>query len=142
MFLLDTQGDNCLCLAREVPFKLPDLFFDDLSLEHLQGRFTCITEGVFCYHSITQNYLWFEGDNEMPVYCNGDIYTFRIKDKRISPEYLCFALAEEDVQADIKSRVEGAVITRVRRKSFLDVEIPIPDVEQEYRFLQEKEAHK
>ena len=35
-------------------------------------------------------------------------------------------------------RVEGAVITRVGRKSFLDVEIPIPDVEQEYRFLQEE----
>jgi len=126
--------------GKDMHLLLPDykIFFDDLSLEHLQGRFTCITEGVFCYHSITQNYLWFEGDNEMPVYCNGDIYTFRIKDKRISPEYLCFALAEEDVQADIKSRVEGAVITRVGRKSFLDVEIPIPDVEQEYRFLQEE----
>ncbi len=126
--------------GKDMHLQLPDykVFFDDLPLEHLQGRFTCITEGVFCFHSITQNYLWCDGDDSVPIYCNGDIYTFQIKDHRISPEYLCFVLAEEDVQADIKSRTIGSHIPRVRRSSFLDVEIPIPDVEQEYRFLQEE----
>ncbi len=126
--------------GKDMHLQLPDykIFFDDLSLEHLQGRFTCITEGVFCFHSITRNYLWFDGDNTVPVYCNGDIYTFRIKDRRITPEYLCFVLAEEDIQADIKSRAMGAVIPRVGRMSFLDVEIPIPDVGNEILFQQEE----
>lgn len=126
--------------GRDMHLQLPDyqVSFEDLPLEHLQGRFTCINEGVLCFHSITQNYLWFLGDNEVPAYCNGDIYTFQIKDHRISPEYLCFVLAEEDVQADIKSRNKGAVISRVGRKDFLDVEIPIPDADREVLFLQEE----
>ena len=126
--------------GKDMHLQLPDykIFFDDLPLEHLQGRFTRITEGVFCFHSITQNYLWCDGDDAVPVYCNGDIYTFRIKDKRISPEYLCFVLSEEDVQADIKSRIGESVLPRVSRSSFLDVEIPIPDVDREVLFLQEE----
>lgn len=126
--------------GKDMHLQLPDykVFFDDLPLEHLQGRFTCITEGVFCFHSITQNYLWCDGDDAVPIYCNGDIFTFRIKDKRISPEYLCFVLAEEDVQADIKSRIGESVLPRVSRTSFLDVEIPIPDVDREMLFLQEE----
>ncbi len=126
--------------GKDMHLQLPDykISFDDLPLEHLQGRFNCITESVFCFHSITQNYLWCESDNEVPVFCNGDIYTFQIKDSRISPEYLCFVLAEEDVQADIKSHTSGSNIPRVSRSSFLEVEIPIPDVDQEVQFLQEE----
>ena len=74
----------------------------------------------------------------MPIYCNGDIFTFQINDSQITPEYICFVLAEEDIQADIKSRGEGSFMHRVDRKSFLDIEIPIPDTEQESLFLQEE----
>lgn len=126
--------------GKDMHLQLPDyrISFDDLPLEHLQGRFTCITENVLCFHSITQNYLWCDGDESAPIYCNGDIYTYLIKDKRISPEYLCFALAEEDVQADIKSRIGGAHLPRITRDSFRDVEIPIPDVKRDVHFLQEE----
>lgn len=126
--------------GKDMHLQLPDykISFEDLPLEHLQGRLTCITEGVLCFHSITLNCLWLEGDWDVPVYCNGDIYAFQIEDKRITPEYLCFALAEEDVQADIKSCLSGSIIPRVSKSSFRDVEIPIPDEVEDYRFLQEE----
>ena len=125
--------------GKDMHLQLPDykIFCDDLGLEHLQGRYTSITEGVFCVHSITQNYLWCDGDNDVPIYCNGTIYTFQIKDQRISPEYLCFVLAEEDVQTDIKSRTGGSTIPRIGRRDFLDVEIPIPDTEKDSQFTYE-----
>lgn len=137
---VDEEELSARLSGKDMHLQLPDykISFEDLPLEHLQGRMTRITEGVFCFHSITLNYLWLDGDRDVPVYCNGDIYTYQIKDERISPEYLCFALAEEDVQADIKSCLSGSIISRVSKPSFRDVEIPIPDEEKDYRFLQEE----
>lgn len=125
--------------GKDMHINLPSYIIDvqDVEVTKARGRFTCIKEQVFCFHGITQNFLWCQGENDLPIFCNSDIYTFKIKHELISPEYLCFVLHEEDVAADIRSRAAGSTIQRVSREAFLDVEIPIPDRETKAQTVQE-----
>ena len=127
--------------GKDMHLKLPAYKIDvqDVEITKARGRFTCISEPVFCFHGITQNFLWCVGEEALPVYCNSDIYTFKIRDSIVSPEYLCFVLNEDDIVADIKSRIAGATIQRISRQSLLDVEIPIPDEDRCELFKQEME---
>lgn len=109
----------------------------NLEYEKLFGRYTCINEGVLCFHSLTRNCIWCVGEKDASIYCNNSIYTYTIKDKRITPEYLCCVLLDEDVKADIKNHMVGATIPRVSRDAFLDIEIPIPATNNNSRFKQE-----
>lgn len=119
--------------------ELPSYAIDvqDVEIIDARGRFTAITEPVFCFHGITRNCVWCIAEPDLPIYCNGDVYTFRITSDIITPEYLCFILQEEDIAADIKSRVSGNTIPRISRSAFLDVEIPIPDNEVQAVVVQE-----
>ncbi|MBO4231316.1 MAG: restriction endonuclease subunit S [Bacteroidales bacterium] len=115
--------------GKDMHLALPEYMVDiqDVELAPLSGRFTRIQESVLCFHGITQNYVWCVGEPDYPVYCNGDIYTYRISSNLISPEYLCFILGQEDIKADIKSRVGGGTIPRISRKALMEIEIPVPD---------------
>ena len=115
--------------GKDMHLRLPEYMIDiqDVDITPVKGRLTKITEPVFCFHGITQNYLWCVGEQDSPIYCNSDVYTFRITSDLITPEYLCFVLAQEDVKADIQSRVEKRTIPRINRMSLLEVEIPVPD---------------
>lgn len=115
--------------GKDMHLALPNYLIDiqDVEITPAKGRFTCIAEQVLCFHGITLNSVWCVGEADLPIYCNSDIYTFQIKDDLITPEYLCFVLGQEDVKADIKSRVVTTYIPRIPRKSFLDVAIPVPD---------------
>lgn len=127
--------------GKDMHISLPKYQIDiqDVTLEHLQGRFNCITENVFCFHSITLNNVWCEGEPDMPIYCNQNIFTFTLKDPFITPEYLSFALAEEDIRAELKSLLSGSVIPRVSKRDFLNIEIPYPDKDRKGLTLQEIE---
>lgn len=115
--------------GKDMHLTLPEYMIDiqDVEVTPAKGRFTKITEPVFCFHGITQNYVWCVGEPDYPVYCNSDVYTFRIYSNLITPEYLCFILDQEDIKADIQSRVEKRTIPRINKWSFLEVEIPVPD---------------
>lgn len=125
--------------GKDMHLELPSYMNDiqDVEITNIRGRFTCINKPVFCFHGITQNFLWCHAEDGYEIYCNSDVYTFTIKDERISPEYLCFIMHEEDILADIKSRVAGSTIPRITRSSLLDVEIPIPDENIRALFEQE-----
>lgn len=125
--------------GKDMHLELPSYMIDiqDVEITNIRGRFTCINKPVFCFHGITQNFLWCHAEDGYEIYCNSDVYTFTIKDERISPEYLCFIMHEEDILADIKSRVAGSTIPRITRSSLLDVEIPIPDENRRALFEQE-----
>lgn len=127
--------------GKDMHINLPQyqIGIQDVALEHIMGRFNCITENVFCFHSITLNNLWCAGEPDLPIYCNQDIYTYTLLDPLITPEYLSFALAEEDVRAEIKNRLTGSVIPRITKREFLDVEIPYPDTDRRDFTLQEVE---
>jgi len=127
--------------GKDMHLELPEYMIDvqDVEVTEATGRFTRITEPVFCFHGITLNFLWCVGEEGLPIYCNSDIYTFTIREKEITPEYLCFVLNEDDIAADIKSRIAGARIQRISRESLLDVEIPIPDEDRKDLFRQEAE---
>ena len=109
----------------------------DLQYEKLYGRFTCINEGVLCFHSLTRNAVWCSGDKSSSIYCNENIYTFTITDKRITPEYLCCVLSDEDIKADLSNRLVGSTILRINKDALLDFEIPIPDTNNNSHFKQE-----
>lgn len=119
--------------GKDMHLTLPDYMIDiqDVEITAARGRFTCIEEPVLCFHGITQNYVWCVGEKDYPVYCNSDIYTFKISSELISPEYLCFVLSQEDIKADIKNRVTGYGIPRITRQSLLDVAIPVPDKDRQ-----------
>ena len=125
--------------GKDMHLTLPDYMIDiqDVEITPASGRFTCIEEPVLCFHGITQNYVWCIGEKDYPVYCNSDVYTFRISSELISPEYLCFVLGQEDIKADIKSRVSGYGIPRITRQSLLDVAIPVPDKDRQVLVTQE-----
>ena len=129
--------------GKDMHLDLPDYMMDcqDVSLDRVSGRVNCIDQPLFCFHGITQQFVWFVGEKDFPTYCNSDVYTFRIKDSLISPEYLCFVLREPDVSEDIKSRVSGNVIPRITRKSLLDVEIPVPSRDVKSLELQEMQQY-
>lgn len=109
-----------------VELPLYQIDVQDVEISHVQGSLTKIVEPVFCFHGITLKYVWCIGEEDLPIYCNSDIYTFQIKSRVITPEYLCFILHEEDITQDIRSRVGGSIIPRISIKSLLDIEIPIP----------------
>lgn len=125
--------------GKDMHEELPSYAIDvqDVEIIEAKGRFTAITEPVFCFHGITRNCVWCIAEPDIPIYCNGDVYTFKIKSDIITPEYLCFILQEEDIAADIKSRVSGNTIPRISRSAFLDVEIPIPDKDRKTLVAQE-----
>lgn len=125
--------------GKDMHLTLPDYMIDiqDVEITPARGRFTRIEEPVLCFHGITQNYVWCIGEKDYPVYCNSDIYTFRISSELISPEYLCFVLGQEDILADIKSRVSGYGIPRITRQALLDVAIPVPDQDRQDLVTQE-----
>lgn len=125
--------------GKDMHLELPSYIIDiqDVEVTAASGRMTRINEQVFCFHGITQNFLFCQADNEYPIFCNSDVYTFRIKDELISPEYLCFILHEEDIRANIKSRVTGDRIPRISKSSLLEVEIPIPDSDRKALIAQE-----
>lgn len=114
--------------GKDMHLTLPEFEIDvkEIGLAALNGRFNRIDEPVFCFHSITRNYVWFLGAQDFSSYCNNDIFLFRLASDIITPEYLCFILSEDDVVADIQSRVTG-VIPRISRENLLDVLIPVPD---------------
>ena len=129
--------------GKDMHLVLPDysIGVQDVSLDRITGRANCIDQPIFCFHGITQEFVWYEGDKDFPTYCNSDVYTFLIKDSLISPEYLCFILREPDVAEDIKSRVSGNVIPRITKKSLLDVEIPIPSRDHQLLEIQEMQQY-
>ena len=100
-------------------------------------RFNVLTEEAFCFHGITGNFVWFEGCSDIPVYINSDVYTFRIKNGIITPEYLCFALGKDDVKEEIKARMNGVAIKRITKKDFLEISILLPDLQHQVLSQQE-----
>ncbi len=118
--------------GKDLHLRLPEYIigFQDIDLTMAQGRMNRIEEPVLCFHGITQNYAWCVADPEHPVYCNGDIYAYKISSHSITPEYLCFVLAEEDVKADIQSRIARSGLPRISRQSLMDVCIPVPDTDR------------
>lgn len=127
--------------GKDMHISLPQYQIDiqDVGLEHLQGRFNCITENVFCFQPTTLNHVWCEGEQDLPIFCNQNIYTFTLKDPLITPEYLSFALAEEDIQTELKSLLVGSEISRISKRDFLNIEIPYPDKDRKDLTLQEIE---
>lgn len=123
--------------------KLPNYCLNsrDIATQTANGRYFTVKEPSLCVHSISRECVWFEGATDSPAYCNSDVYVFGIRDHRVSPEYLCFILKEEDVVADLKALVKGVTIPRISREDFLSVQIPIPDKENDSDFREEVEKY-
>lgn len=128
--------------GKDMHLKLPEYMIDiqDVEVAPLTGKFNCINEPIFCFHGITQNYVWCVGEPDYPIYCNSDVYTFRISSNLITPEYLCFVLGQEDLMADIRSRIAGTV-SRIAKQAFLDVEIPVPDRDRQDLITQDLQQY-
>ena len=140
-FLTDSQVP--VLRGSSMRIKLPNYSLDagEIATQTANGRYFTVTEPSLCVHSISRECVWFEGATDAPAYCNSDVYVFGIKDNRVSPEYICFILKEEDVVADLKALVKGVTIPRISREDFLSVQIPIPDKENDAVFREEVEKY-
>jgi type I restriction enzyme S subunit len=77
------------------------------------------------------NKYWLNSSSWEDVICSSEFFVFSINESKIHKEYFVFLISSQLVQTQLKNNMSGARMPRMNEEIFLNLEIPIPSIEQQ-----------